>query len=127
MKKALSIIAVVALVAVLVVALVACVPSKPEKAEANLKKAGYETVVVKESDGKLAQITLAAYGDGCVATVTGFSKDAKEGVNIVYFDSADNAKAYWEKHKDEEKEGYKSGRSGKVVYVGTEAAVKAAG
>ncbi|MBQ8178127.1 MAG: hypothetical protein IJ033_02940 [Clostridia bacterium] len=131
MKKALSIIAVLALVAVLGVALVACVPSDPDKAVANLKEAGYITTVAKASDGIGVQYGLeAAYGKGCIATVGGTYVSTGGGgmINLVYFDSVENAKAYWDTIKDNEvDEGWKAARSGKVVYAGTEAAVKAVG
>lgn len=140
MKKALSIIAVLALVSVLAVALVACVPSDPEKAVANLEEAGYITSYIKASDGAGVQLGLeAAFGEGCIGHVSGKYVNISTGgstaevVNIVYFSSTDAAKAYYEELKadfekaEEDKEDYKIGKSGKVVYAGTEAGVKAAG
>lgn len=130
MKKALSIIAVLALVSVLAVALVACVPSDYEKAVANLEEAGYITTVT-EADNAISQALLEkAYGAGCIAHVNGtyISTGGGAMINLVYFDSAEHAKAYWDTIKDEEvEEGWKAARSGKVVYVGTEAAIKAVG
>lgn len=129
MKKALSIIAVLALVAVLGVALVACVPSDPDKAEANLEEAGYVVVRV-DADTPLAGAALKQID--AVTSIT--ATDGDEGVTITYFESADAAKAYyedakaeWDEMDDEDKEGMKMGKSGKVVYFGTEAGVKAAG
>ncbi len=130
MKKTLSIVAVLALVAILTVALVACVPSDPDKAVANLEEADY--VVVKiEADDAITGLALKAI-DGCVASVSG--TNLEEYVSIYYFEDAKSAKAFyedakeqWDKMDDEEKEGQKFGKSGKVVYSGTEAGVKAAG
>ena len=128
MKKALSIIAVLALVAVLGVALVACVPSDPDKAEANLEEAGY-VVVRADSDDLIAGAVLKQID--AVTSIT--ATDGDEGVTILYFEDTDAAKAYYEELKadfekaEEDKEDYKIGKSGKVVYFGTEAGVKAAG
>lgn len=136
MKKALSIIAVLALVAVLGVALVACVPSDPDKAAANLEEAGYKVLTTKASDGTGVQLGLEAVAEGCVAMVTASKglSDLDDAITILYFNDADDAKAAYEEIKadfdkldDEDKEGYKVGRSGKVVYTGSEEAVKAAG
>ncbi len=128
MKKALSIIAVLALVAVLGVALVACVPSDPDKAEANLEEAGY-VVIRADSDDLIAGAVLKQID--AVTSITATNGD--EGVTILYFEDTDAAKAYYEELKadfekaEEDKEDYKIGKSGKVVYAGTEAGVKAAG
>ena len=135
MKKALSIIAVLALVAVLGVALVACVPSDPEKAAENLEAEGYEVATAKKGSsigGILAGMTMP---EGCETMVTGI-KDLLDGDMIViyYFEEADDAKDFYEDMKadfdkadEEDKEGMKIGRNGKVVYTGSEEAVKAAG
>ena len=129
MKKALSIIAVLALVAVLGVALVACVPSDPDKAEANLEEAGY---FVERADSDDLIVGAALKQIDAVTSISATNGD--EGVTILYFEDTDAAKAYyedaqaqWEKLDDDEKEGMKMGKSGKVVYFGTEAGVKAAG
>ncbi len=136
MKKVISITAVIALVAVLTLALVACVPADPDKAAANLEEAGYIVSNVKASQGTGVQLGLNATAKGCVAMVTGtlISTAGTESVAIFYFNDADDAKAYYEKIKaeydeldDEDKEDKKVGKSGKVVYAGTEAGVKAAG
>ena len=73
--------------------------------------------------------------EGCEVAVAGV-KDITDGdmIFIYYFEEADDAKAYYEELKadfekadEEDKEGYKIGKSGKVVYSGSEEAVKAAG
>ncbi len=135
MKKTLSIVAVLALVAVLAVALVACVPSDPDKAEANLEEAGYEVLTTKASDGIGVQLGLEAIYEGCVAMVVATDiTDISDAITIFYFNDADDAKACYESIKadydkadKEDQEGYKVGKSGKVVYAGSEKAVKAAG
>ena len=135
MKKALSIIAVLTLVVVLGVALVACVPSDPDKAEANLEEAGYKVLTTKASDGTGVQLGLNAMYEGCVAMIVATNPtDLTDTISIFYFNDADDAKACYESIKadfekadEEDKEGYKVGKSGKVVYTGSEEAVKAAG
>ena len=136
MKKALSIVAVLALVAVLGVALVACIPGDPDKAKANLEEAGYEVSVAKASDGTGVQMGLElTYGEGCIATVNAVKGEFSlaqgadvDMVAIIYFKDSASAKAYWETVKDEEvEEGWVAKQSGKIVYAGTEAGVKAAG
>lgn len=136
MKKTLSIVAMIALVAVLGIALVACIPSDPDKAAANLKEEGYTVTVAKASDGTGVKMGLElTYGKGCIAVVDAslVSVSLAQGVDgeiikIIYFNDSDSAKAYWETIKDDEvEEGYVAKRSGKIVYGGTEAAVKAAG
>lgn len=145
MKKVLLVVAVIALISVATMALVGCVPSDPAKAEANLKDAGYEVMVTKASDstgvqhGTGIQLGPNAVADGCVTMITAMkatisNDDADfDGVVIYYFNDGAKAKAFYEKQKarydklsDEEKEGSKVGKSGKVVYVGTEEAIKAA-
>lgn len=139
MKKVLLVVAVIALISVATMALVGCVPSDPAKAEANLKDAGYEVMVTRASDGTGVKLGLNAVADGCVAMVTAMkatisNDDADfDGVVIYYFNDGAKAKAFYEEQKaeydelsDEEKEGMKVGKSGKVVYAGSKDAIKAA-
>ncbi len=126
MKKTLSIVAVLALVAVLAVALVACVPSDPDKAVANLEEADY---VVEKIDSKLG---LALAPEGCTAIVAG--TNLEDVITIYYFEDAASAKDFYaelkenyDKADEADKEGTKIGKSGKLVYAGTDAAVKAVG
>lgn len=144
MKKQLTII--VALIAVVVVSalvLTACAPnSDPVKAESALKSNGYDAV---RTTGYVSGIVSAIAGvenniDGTVTgTKTVEDKDGNsktEYVFIIYYKTADAAKAAWEDMKDdsdkEKKEqkaddsDWESGRSGKLIYWGTKAAVKAA-
>ncbi|MBQ9114994.1 MAG: hypothetical protein IJY07_03560 [Clostridia bacterium] len=135
MKKALSIIAVLALVAVLGVALVACVPSDPEKAAENLESEGYEVFAAKKGNSLGGILSGFVIPEDCETVVAGV-KDLLDGdmIFIYYFEEADDAKDFYEDMKadfdkadEEEKEGMKIGRNGKVVYTGSEEAVKAAG
>lgn len=136
-----KILAIVLVVALCSVFFAACVPSDPEKAKANLKEAGY---VLGSSNDILGMVGLksSTYEDIITAT------NGEESVTILYFKEAKDAKAYWDKAKAEEKEfleelkakdeesynkykeemkNYSRGRSGKVVWSGTKAGVKAAG
>ena len=130
MKRTLSIVSVIALVAILAVALVACVPSDPTKAVANLEEAGYITSYIKASDGTGVQLGLNAMYEGCVGHVHGtfISTGGSESIDIFYFNDANDAKACHEELKEKyaEDEEIQVGKSGKVVYKGTEAAIKAA-
>ncbi len=114
-----------ALVAVLLCsALIACgKPAKdPKKAVENLKDAGYEASSMEV---------------GGITVVTGASEDGKDYVTITYYENKDDAKKAYDEGKeafDELKEAAKEadidlvyGKSGKMVYYGTKAGVKAAG
>lgn len=144
MKKSISII--IALMVVVVMSamlLTACAPnSDPAKAESALKSNGYDAV---RTTGYVSGIVSAIAGveNNIEGTVTGTKtvedKDGNsksEYVFIIYYKTADAAKAAWEDMKDdsekEKKENkaddsdWESGRSGKLIYWGTKAAVKAA-
>ena len=138
MKKHLFIIAaVLALVMMSTVLLCACAPaSTPEKAEAALDKNGYS--------GTSTSLGVSLLAEGAQTVVFGSyapeNSDTTEGVIIVYFDSADHAKAAYntikEKKsalmtlagiKESKEEGYWSFEiSGKMIWFGTKAGVKAA-
>ena len=98
--------------------------SDPDKAVKALEKNGY-TVAKLDSSLTLAAITLAGIKDvDCV--VTGV-KGTDNAISIFYFDSAKKAddalekiKAYAGDSKDSVK------KSGKMVYFGTDDAIKAA-
>ena len=122
-------------VALLAVMLVSCAPAKdPDKAVEALKKEEY--TVAKDSSGVPAALTLfGVKGVDCVVTGTKTveNKDGEkttEKVLIVYFTDAGSAKnavdkvrSYYESEKDA-KEDWK--QSGKRVYAGTAAGIKAA-
>ncbi len=120
MKKLVSIIAVVALVAIVATLLVACVPTDPAKAAENLDDAGYLVL-------PLPLLGVAGVDEAIIAT------DLKEGIVIVYFESSDAASEFYG-DKDNEKflkeelgiEDAVYKKQGKIVYLGTKEAVKAA-
>ena len=131
MKKIIAIIAVIALMAVLGTVLFACVPANADKAKAKLEKAGY-TVSVEDIDADMAKL---AKMDGAQKSIEAYKEAEKEEdseyVMAILFDSAKNAKAYFNDNKDdikkmgEDVEDFEYGQSGKWVYGGTKAAVKA--
>lgn len=122
-KKILSVVAVLVLAAILAVALVACIPSDPDKAAENLANADYLVI-------PLPLLGIAGVDEAITAT------NLKEGIVIVYFESSDAASDFYgdkdnEKFLQEELEElgledtvYK--KQGKIVYLGTKEAVKAA-
>lgn len=123
MKKNLSIIALIALVAVCCVALMACLPSDPKDARKNLEDEDY--VVANELAIKTG-LTLA--GIKSIADVVVATKD-EDYVVLVYFESKDAAKeayAQIEEYAKGDDEDAVIKQSGKIVYFGTEAGIKAA-
>lgn len=127
MKKTITIVALVALVAVLCVAMVACIPSDPNKAISNLKDAGYTAV---EDTAVIPAALRFAQVKGVETVITAMNKDG-EHVTLIYFDSTGNAKeAYstveeYAKKNDKEKDEVAIKKSGKVIYYGSEAGIKA--
>ncbi len=121
MKKFVSIISLVLVAAMLCVSLVSCGgPAKdPATAEAALKEAGY--TVIKND----VEILLP---DDVEVTVLGTA--AKNYILITYYKTTDAVDAAWEKaQKDAERleENYDNvvcKKSGKMIYIGTEQAVK---
>lgn len=137
MKKFTKVLA-VALVCIMSVAvLAACAPnSDPDKAKSALENNGY-TAVKDTKITPAALILLGISGVDCVVTGTktvdnGDSKKV-ESVTIVYFSSADAVNSAWDKiqkYANDENENNDSdwsvNKSGKIVYFGTSAAIKAA-
>ena len=121
MKNTIIKIVALALIAVMACALlVACAPnSDPDKAVAALKENGYTAVKVDDYMGL----------DGVECAVTGV-KGLLSGdmVVIVYFEDRASANAAWDELKEEaeDEENYVIEKSGKMIYFGTEEAVKAA-
>ena len=128
MKKTIRIVAVAMLAVMLCLTLASCGgPNKdPKKAEAALKEAGY-TVSLSELD--------EADDDGTVAFVSAY-KGLTDSITIVYYKDSASAKAAFEEAEKEFAEmkeelgelaeNYVCKRSGKIVYMGTKDAVKAA-
>ena len=136
MKKFLSVILSLALV----LALAGCVPGSADKAKAKLEKKGYEVTVVTEVVNAAIKVANAARSLAgkdqlplCKEAISASlgvdtDKDGKvdkyEDVSAVWFEKAADAKLYYEYSKDED------GKtsvvlSGKVVYSGSEAGMKA--
>ena len=137
MKKLTKVLAVVLVCMMAVAVLVACAPnSNPDKAKAALEKNGYTAA----KDDRLVPAALTLLGvKGVSCAVTGTKTvgegDSKkvESVTIIYFDSADNVNAAWDtlqEYANDENENKESDwtvkKSGKMVYFGTSAAIKAA-
>lgn len=101
-----------------VASLAACVPSTATKAKTKLEKAGYEVAIVP---GNLASLSGAEGVDEMITAVKG-----TEMVSAFYFTSTDAAKKFYDEvvSKETAAEGTVSKRSGKIVYGGTETAVK---
>lgn len=123
MNKKLKLTALIALIAVCCICLVACVPANPDKAISNLEKAGYTA----GKDSKVIPAALAvAQVKGIDCVVTGLN--GKDYVTLVYFTDKKSADAAYDKvesyAKKEDKESVIK-KSGKVIYYGTEAGIKA--
>lgn len=146
MKKKIALIStILALALVCSVLLAACGPaSDPATAKDNLKKEGYSATVY-DSDNAFVKVGLSLFGLEKVAQVLVASKyadDSFEFLTVLYFDSAKDANEMVEKakeyakdqEKDQEKDQKKKegevewtfGKSGKMIWFGTKAAVKAA-
>ena len=136
--KTTKILSIVLCFILIALALVACAPKKdPEKAKASLESNGYE---IHDTVDYLAGIASAIMGSKIDATVTATKeeKDADgnsktEYIVIIYYKTSADAKAAWEdaqKNAEEDKTGDDSdwvvARSGRMIYWGTKAAVKAA-
>ena len=125
MKKILSAILACVLVLGCVFALASCGgPNKdPEAAKAALEEAGYTVYLRTEGLGDDYEAQLSA---------TKVDGENYEMISIVYCTSAAVAKANLADAKEaielagDEAEGYSAGQSGTVVWMGTEAAIKAA-
>ena len=145
MKTTLRILALCMVAVLMVGVLAACAPNKdPKKAAQKLKDADY-TVTSVTKGSTVDDLAIAAaelvLGEGIEAIVTGYKavKDEDdEMIAIYYFDTSDHAKDAFEKVKKEIEEDEKEDksenkkevvvkRSGKMVYGGTKAAIKAAG
>lgn len=121
-----------------VLCLVACAPnSNPDKAVEALENKGYIVVATKGAALSFIELGGCEHGDvSAFVTATKVNEDKTlETVTIVYFKDASTCKDKWESvksylvKKDGEKaedSDYTVERSGKMIYAGTEAAIKAA-
>lgn len=138
MKKTIKLLALSLVTLIIALACVGCAPNKdPNKAKGNLESAGY--TVVKAEDAISLTVIEAVLGcnrGDLVASVTAVKAnddDSSEFIQILYFKDDGAAKACWEKAKsyledsakDDTDSNVKTERSGKIIYSGTEAAIKA--
>ena len=134
MKKTMKLIALALVLTLSVVMLASCFGpnANPEKAIEALKKNDYKAA----EDDTVLPLIFAGLGIKDVDTVvtgTAIIGDKGEHVTIVYFEDADAAKAAWEdvkdyaekEDKDEEDTDWTINKSGKMIYWGTKAAIKA--
>lgn len=124
MKRIISAILVCVLMMGCVLALVSCGGPKknPEKAKKALEDAKY-TVVLLEGDKA---------GEGIEAMLTAVSEDMKNQISIVWYEKKADAKDAYKEAKEaleemgDAAENMVVGKSGKMVWMGTKEAVKAA-
>ena len=134
MKTTMKLIALALVLTLSVLTLVSCFApnANPDKAIAALKDADYKAV----EDDTVTPLILAGLGVKDVETVvtgTAVIDDKIEHVTIIYFDDAEDAKAAWEKvkeyaekeDKDEKDTDWTIAKSGKMIWYGTKAAIKA--
>lgn len=135
-KQVLFISAIIVLVMLTTVVLTACSPAAdPAKAKEALEKNGY-TVVVDRNIQPAALTLVGIKGVDTVLEATYSKDDQSEFLCVLYFTSASAAKDAWDAAKkeaeDEKKQDKKDdsdwvvGKSGKLIWYGTKAAVKAA-
>ncbi len=137
MKKFAKIAALALVVVMSLAMLVACAPnSNPDKALEALKKNGYTAA----KDANVVPAALTLVGVKGVDTVISGTKSSGEGddakvdhVTVIYFASADQAKAAWdkvksyaEKDEDSKDSDWTITQSGKMIYYGTKAGIAAA-
>ena len=146
MKKRITLVtSIVVLALVCAMLFAACAPAAdPDTAKKNLKDEGYSATVY-DGDGMVVGTALALAGVENVNKVlvaSKYSNDTFEFLTVFYFDSAkdannavDKAKEYAKDREKEEEKGQKKdegsvewvfGKSGKMIWFGTKAAVKAA-
>ena len=133
MKRILKISALTLAMLMMTLALVSCFgpAADPAKAEAALKENGY---AVTMKDGKLVEAVAMLLGiDDLDAQITAISKeDMDDFITIYYFETTEAADNAWNKIKEEAEEKNNEDtevvikKSGKVIYFGTQNAVKAA-
>lgn len=131
MKKSIRLLALAMLTVMLCLTLASCggPNADPDKALENLKKNGLPPSV------KVPNIVrdLGVYGVDCVVTGTGKIDDEYAHITIIYFEDSASAKDAWEDvqkladdKKDNDAKDWVCKKSGKMIYFGTKAAVKAA-
>lgn len=133
MKKAIKLIALALVLTLSVLTLASCIPpnSDPDKAIDALKDNDYKAV----HDDTIIPLALKLMGvDDIDDVVTGTKivDDKLEHVTIIYFEDADAAKDAWEdvkeyaeENKDDEDTDWTIAKFGKMIWYGTEDAIKA--
>ncbi len=135
MKKFVRVLALTLVALTLCAAFAACAPAKdPADAKAALEKAGY--TAAKTGGEGLAFVGIKDCTDVVTGTYIDKENDNKvETVAIYYFESADAANTAFEdmediieefKDEDDDDSDWVFKKSGKIIYGGTKAAVKAA-
>lgn len=120
MKKFLKSLSLGLVVAMVGVVLCACVPSNLDKAKTRMEDAGYTVISVGKDDSDAEGLV-----GGIIAT-KGTLLNGVDMVTAMLFDSKDNAKKFYEKYVNNQKQDDDTliKQSGKWVYIGTEQAVK---
>ena len=102
----------------------ACMPSTPEKAKENLEKEGYSVILTESS----ALLNASAVAAGLKKdTITAIVSATNGGATIaIYYcndyNSANDLEEYLDDKFDDQ--GVEVDRSGKIVWIGTETAIK---
>ncbi|MBQ4587402.1 MAG: hypothetical protein IKC33_01120 [Clostridia bacterium] len=135
MKKSIKVLAMLLVVLTLSFA-VACAPNAdPEKAKASLEENGYAVLLATDAISLgVKELGFGLEHGDLVATLTAVNEDG-EAITILYFAKSGKAKDFYKDNKDNlkkltetddsEKE-VVAKQSGKMIYVGTKAAIKAA-
>lgn len=134
MKKTLQFIALALVLVLSLVTLASCLPPNmdPEKAIDSLKENDFKAA----EDDTLLPLVFAGLGIkdvDVVVTGTAIIDDKLEHVTIIYFEDAEAAKEAWEdvkeyaekEDKEEEDTDWTIAKFGKMIWYGTEAAIKA--
>ena len=127
MKKAMKIISIVAIVAILAIMLVACIPSDYNKAISNLKAEGYVGIAYKKGDIGFATATGFLGVEDLEAYI--YMTNGDDSITMAYFANTKAAKAAYNDLKetfaaDKDRKDFEVKQRGKVVYLGTDKAVK---
>lgn len=133
MKKTLKIVAIMLVAVMSLAVLVACAPNAdPDKAVAALKEAGY-TATKYGTLGSLFTDSQGCYVEGFKYIKDEDGNKKVEYIKIRYYDTADEAKEAWEtikaesdKNENKNDSDWEVGSSGKMIWYGTSAAIKAA-
>lgn len=136
MKKTIRLIAVAMVAVMLCLSLASCggPNADPDKALEALKDNGITLAAKDTTIVPLALKLLGVDGIDCVVSGTGKIDDAYAHATVIYFDEAEDANDAWEKveeyankQKDDEAgDDWVCKKSGKMIYYGTKAGIKAA-